>query len=172
MYTLVNKTIADYRDDNVLKKYMVDDPSRAGQRVLKIEGNVANILDSYAVAYEGRNNVLKTFKINKTIDNAMHDRFNSNFVQPQNTFLQASINNITQNAKRREKQFVQIDQRLSYQQQKTAFKKVKRGNVVQVIDANGVILPPQMVQFADTDGRNMEFFQPLGFVSPSTGMTN
>ena len=172
MYTLVNKTIADYRDDNVLKKYMVDDPSRAGQRVLKIEGNVANILDSYAVAYEGRNNVLKTFKINKTIDNAMHDRFNSNFVQPQNTFLQASINNITQNAKRREKQFVQIDTRLSYEQQRKAFKKVKRGNVVQLIDENGVILPPQMVRFAKPDGTGMEFFQPLEFVSPSTGMTN
>ncbi len=172
MYTLVNKTIADYRDDNVLKKYMVDDPSRAGQRVLKIEGNVANILDSYAVAYEGKNNVLKTFKINKTIDNAMHDRFNSNFVQPQNTFLQASINNITQNAKRREKQFVQIDTRMSYDQQRKAFKKVKRGNVVQLIDENGVILPPQMVRFAKPDGTGMEFFQPLEFVSPSTGMTN
>ena len=172
MYTLVNKTIADYRDDNVLKKYMVDDPSRAGQRMLKVEGNVANILDSYALAYKGRNNVLRTFQANRTIDNAMHDRFNSNFVQPQKTFLDSSINNITQNAKTREKQFVQIDKRLSYQQQKTAFKKVKRGNVVQVIDENGAILPPQMVQFADPDGRNMEFFQPLNFVSPSTGMTN
>lgn len=43
---------------------------------------------------------------------------------------------------------------------------------MQVIDENGVILPPQMVRFANPDGRNMEFFQPLDFVSPSTGMTN
>mgnify|MGYP001413407678 FL=1 len=172
MYTLVNKTIADYTNDNVLKKYMVDDPSRAGQRMLKVEGNVANILDSYALAYRGKDNLLRTFKINKTIDNAMHDRFNTNFVSPQRTFLESSINNITQNAKRREKSFVQIDQRLSYDQQRKAFKKVKRGAVVQLIDENGQILPPQMVQFANPDGRNMNFFQPLDFVSRSTGTTN
>jgi len=172
MYTLVNKTIADYTNDNVLKKYMVDDPSRAGQRMLKVEGNVANILDSYALAYKGKDNLLRTFKINATIDNAMHDRFNTNFVSPQRTFLESSINNITQNAKRREKSFVQIDQRLSYDQQRKAFKKVKRGAVVQLIDENGQILPPQMVQFANPDGRNMNFFQPLDFVSRSTGTTN
>ena len=172
MYTLVNKTIADYTNDNVLKKYMVDDPSRAGQRMLKIEGNVANILDSYALAYKGKDNLLRTFKINRTVDNAMHDRFNTNFVSPQRTFLESSINNITQNAKRREKSFVQIDQRLSYDQQRKAFKKVKRGAVVQLIDENGQILPPQMVQFANPDGRNMNFFQPLDFVSRSTGTTN
>lgn len=172
MYTLVNKTIADYTNDNVLKKYMVDDPSRAGQRMLKVEGNVANILDSYALAYKGKDNLLRTFKINRTVDNAMHDRFNTNFVSPQRTFLESSINNITQNAKRREKSFVQIDQRLSYDQQRKAFKKVKRGAVVQLIDENGQILPPQMVQFANPDGRNMNFFQPLDFVSRSTGTTN
>lgn len=172
MYTLVNKTIADYTNDNVLKKYMVDDPSRAGQRMLKVEGNVANILDSYALAYKGKDNLLRTFKINRTVDNAMHDRFNTNFVSPQRTFLESSINNITQNAKRREKSFVQIDRRLSYDQQREAFKKVKRGAVVQLIDENGQILPPQMVQFANPDGRNMNFFQPLDFVSRSTGTTN
>ena len=172
MYTLVNKTIADYTNDNVLKKYMVDDPSRAGQRMLKVEGNVANILDSYALAYNGKDNLLRTFKINATIDNAMHDRFNTNFVSPQRTFLESSINNITQNPARRKKSFVQIDQRLSYDQQRKAFKKVKRGAVVQLIDENGQILPPQMVQFANPDGRNMNFFQPLDFVSRSTGTTN
>ena len=151
---------------------MVDDPSRAGQRMLKVEGNVANILDSYALAYKGKDNLLRTFKINRTVDNAMHDRFNTNFVSPQRTFLESSINNITQNAKRREKSFVQIDQRLSYDQQRKAFKKVKRGAVVQLIDENGQILPPQMVQFANPDGRNMNFFQPLDFVSRSTGTTN
>jgi hypothetical protein len=29
-----------------------------------------------------------------------------------------------------------------------------------------------MVRFAKPDGTGMEFFQPLEFVSPSTGMTN
>jgi hypothetical protein len=87
----IGSTIKSYKSELFGDKYKPI--YEAGQLVnIRIEGTVTDILDTYKIGYDKRNEVLNNFKGSKSLYAQGAYRFNSDYVVAGNAFLRDSIN--------------------------------------------------------------------------------
>ena len=182
----IGSTIKSYKSELFGDKYKPI--YEAGQLVnIRIEGTVTDILDTYKIGYDKRNEVLNNFKGSKSLYAQGAYRFNSDYVVAGNAFLRDSINKAVNETyiKRMDPNTrkmaggtgpIKINMTNPTQEDFEKIKKLNKGDVyIPIMTVGGVSteLDPEMIRakFAPSPNNptGLDFYREFSSVSPVIG---